>query len=511
MSIETQKVDLSLTQSALTLPASASVVSADQSAALLMRADYRAKSAWTEHLPFAFWVIQALRPRSLVELGTHLGTSYFGFCQAVARFGTDTACYAIDTWQGDEHAGFYGDDVFNTVTAYNTANFSGFSTLVRSTFEEAAPYFSEGSIDLLHIDGCHSYEAVRKDFESWLPMLSDRGLVLMHDTNVRERDFGVFRFLEELRSDYPVFEFRHGHGLGVVGVGSDLPDEILDLLAASDASERSRDIRKIFSRLGEDCRTRSALDGMSTETERLEGIIGRERDRIKALEERLTVLQDSNASLKAHHEKVHSSLKEEHAKSQSTLQDEISRLQQKAEELIGENRTLSARVDEMNTLLDGSEAEIGARDLLVQSKTDENTRLHAELSTLTRRLVELKASQEKFMQDASQTSDHRSAESTDSYKVRSDAQKRIDTVIQNAAELIGVFAPDHPSRTSILRSSRIRALTKRVEAEHIVDAEWYLRQNPDVKEAGMAPAKHYVLYGAAEKRLPRDMSKPIKK
>jgi hypothetical protein len=142
-------------------------------------------------------------------------------CQAVQMNELDTKCYAVDTWRGDEHAGFYTDDIFQDVNDYNAKNFFAFSSLMRMTFDDALQYFSDGSIDLLHIDGMHSYEAVKHDFESWLPKLSSRGVVIMHDIAVRERSFGVWKFWEELKGRYASFEFYHSHGLGVLFVGED--------------------------------------------------------------------------------------------------------------------------------------------------------------------------------------------------------------------------------------------------------------------------------------------------
>ena len=209
---------------------------------------YLNSSAWIEHSPFAFWITSVLKPRSIVELGTHYGFSYFAFCQAVQTAGLETRCFAVDTWKGDEHAGFYGEEVFDAVNRYNDQHYSTFSRLVRSTFEEALPHFSDSSIDILHIDGRHFYEDVRYDFESWRPKLSERAVVLFHDTNVRERGFGVFKFWAELANEFPSFEFFHGNGLGVLGHGVELPEEVLSLCESS--ADSAVAIRAAYSRLG---------------------------------------------------------------------------------------------------------------------------------------------------------------------------------------------------------------------------------------------------------------------
>jgi uncharacterized protein YecA (UPF0149 family) len=101
------------------------------------------------------------------------------------------------------------------------------ATLSRSTFDAAIEEFEDGTIDLLHIDGLHTYEAVKHDFETWRPKLSKNAVVLLHDTRVWSNGFGVWRFFAELRERYWTFEFAHSFGLGMVCLGS-APNEDLN-------------------------------------------------------------------------------------------------------------------------------------------------------------------------------------------------------------------------------------------------------------------------------------------
>ena len=207
-------------------------------------------SAWVGHIPFAHWLVHEARPNIVVELGTHNGVSYSAFCEAALSNGLPTKLYAVDTWEGDKHATFYSSKVFSDLKAFHDQRYAAFSTMMRMTFDDALAHFADGSVDIIHVDGLHTYEAVKHDFETWLPKASERGVMLFHDTQMRHADFGVWKFWEEVRGRYPSFEFHHSCGLGVLCVGSQPPQALLELCTQAEPEMDTR-IRSTFAFAGD--------------------------------------------------------------------------------------------------------------------------------------------------------------------------------------------------------------------------------------------------------------------
>lgn len=222
-------------------------------------------SAWEKHIPFALTLIALLKPSIVVELGTHAGDSFCAMCQAISATKQSGHCYAIDTWRGDEHSGAYTDEIYTKLSQHQQQHYPKISTLIRDYFDNAVSHFEDASIDLLHIDGLHTYTAVKHDFETWLPKLSKRAVVLFHDTQERQGDFGVWQFWGEISSQYPNFEFSHGHGLGMLCVGPEQPDEILSLIEIGQQSPLL--LREFFSQIGEKIPLRRHLVSLQYELE----------------------------------------------------------------------------------------------------------------------------------------------------------------------------------------------------------------------------------------------------
>jgi hypothetical protein len=223
---------------------------------------------WVEHFPFAHYLISLLKPSLVVELGTHTGNSFCAFAQATKELNIKCELYAIDSWKGDMHAGGYDDEIYNDLKNYVSFEFNNNIHLKRALFNDAVSDFEDNSIDLLHIDGLHTYDAVKNDFETWKDKVSDKGVILFHDTQVFHSDFGVWKFWKEVKDTKPSYDFSFGHGLGVLLYGEKPNNDIETLFKKMNQNKKTYD--DFFMRLGKFYLQNSIIETLKIDNSNLE-------------------------------------------------------------------------------------------------------------------------------------------------------------------------------------------------------------------------------------------------
>jgi O-antigen biosynthesis protein len=287
-------------------------------------------SAWNQHIPFGMLLVDLVRPKQLVELGSLHGASFCAFCQAVKELSLDCRCFAVDTWAGDKHAGYYGPEILADLEEYHNGKYGSFSTLIQAQFDDACAKFADKSIDLLHIDGLHTYEAVKHDFDTWLPKMSERGIVVFHDVVERRLDFGVWRLWSELKARYTHhFEFHHAHGLGIVAVGETVPEGLRTLMELPTGEVLT--LREMFHQLGERIEHQQRIDELSQRNNFLELSTEERASSAEAeLERQQAEWQSERKELLLHFEQLAHAVTEQNAAQQVQLNAalwELSRLE----------------------------------------------------------------------------------------------------------------------------------------------------------------------------------------
>jgi len=177
-------------------------------------------TAWSGHRQFAEWLVSYVKPEVIVDLGVDWGYSTFSF--ALPRIGK---VYGIDNFSGDDFIGSVNSYPFVDMKK-DKLHLQDNLTFIKGDFNEVAQTWDK-KIDILHIDGSHHYEDVKKDFETWSKFLNDDGVILLHDTCIESlngNEYGVKKFFDEI--DLPKVTFTHSYGLGVVSKNKDLIETI---------------------------------------------------------------------------------------------------------------------------------------------------------------------------------------------------------------------------------------------------------------------------------------------
>jgi glycosyltransferase involved in cell wall biosynthesis len=196
------------------------------------------------YIPVLLWLISVCRPRVAVEFGSDNWMSYAALCEGVARQDSGGRCYSISGCAGDGRMSPNGV-AFEDFRKFHDRRYTAFSELV-ANFDEGLNRFDDGAIDLLHCNSLEAHETALRDFNSLLPKLSERGVILLSNIMVQP---GAVRLFHELEASYPTFALRDGPGVGLIAFGPHAPEPVKQLCALQDADARTA-IREQFAHAG---------------------------------------------------------------------------------------------------------------------------------------------------------------------------------------------------------------------------------------------------------------------
>jgi predicted O-methyltransferase YrrM len=155
-------------------------------------------------------LLRRRKPRTVVEIGTAKGGTLFVWCKLTHPQGT---IVSIDLPGGPFGGGYVDEDI---------PRFRGYALATQrlyllrkdshddSTRRELRSILAGDTVDFLMIDGDHSYEGVKQDFEMYSPLVAVDGVIAFHDIlpHPAAARCEVHTFWNEIKENYRHTEFN---------------------------------------------------------------------------------------------------------------------------------------------------------------------------------------------------------------------------------------------------------------------------------------------------------------
>ncbi|NHJ20051.1 MAG: class I SAM-dependent methyltransferase [Candidatus Lokiarchaeota archaeon] len=169
-------------------------------------------------------LLELLKPQKLhviVEIGTMKGGTLF----LLSRIATnDAIIISIDLPRAKFGGGYpkYRVPLYKSFVSKNQKIF-----LIRAdshskfTLKKVQNLLKDKKVDLLFLDGDHTYRGVKKDFEMYKSLLNEQGIVGFHDIVVHpgDQDVNVNKLWNEIKEDYEYLEIVEDWDQQWAGIG----------------------------------------------------------------------------------------------------------------------------------------------------------------------------------------------------------------------------------------------------------------------------------------------------
>ncbi|MBY5924890.1 MULTISPECIES: class I SAM-dependent methyltransferase [unclassified Halomonas] len=523
---------------------------------MFWRPKFTSDSSWQVHLPAAFWLVEAHLPQRVVELGTDDGASWFAWCQAVERLVPFAECLA-----------FSATEPALEVLEYTETQYQEFAAIEQASQLQALAAVAEGSVDLLHIaPGVARF--VAREWEQWKARLSSHGLVVISQAGRNQPGEALFRELAEQYPNFRFDQGQGLGLVAVGTKHSETIQRLCQFKAREQSTRLIQQVFQRLGLAccgtnGSGIGTGAASSARLREVERSVETLCQERDLLlqekAALEADREQRFDELSQLTMLMEQAEAQ-RDEQARAGEDKQRELAkmtlRLEQMAAELAKANQK-AAQTDHLQEQLIRLQVQQKTAEQGKQALEATNSRLKQELEAKDREFTALKAQgKEHDKQHQSQLAQARQrvteleerlagaqsdcAQARErNLKLESEKrlvershqalQQQLDDRFEELAELTRMLEeqnagspepkpaqeprgfrsafPAFPPLSGKSRGAKARQLKedlKLVKASGLFDSQWYLAQNPDVKDSGIPAIEHFVRFGGQEGRSPSE-------
>ncbi|WP_311950124.1 class I SAM-dependent methyltransferase [Halomonas piscis] len=517
--------------------------------------DYLQPSAWLEHLPALFWLVEAVQPSRCMTLGVQQGAAHFAMCQAVSRLRLDARCYGVQPRDALDEAATAD---FQAVRDYHARHYSGVSRLMNTAPQAALEQFGKGSLDLVVFNLPAETDNTASLMELAVSRLSARGVIVLPGIERREPGARLPELFDRLAQQYPAFAFVHGDGMGVVTVDPAPSGTLKNLFEAGETPASRQVLRDVFQRLGRSCadaveaqQARQRTEQLAREVEQLEQAHERRAEELETLRHRLSEQDKTHARQQGQQEARVEMLQEARDDLRAELRDLLARKtaandsDSAAAERGSEQAALEQQLEEMQQERDDTQASLEARfnelaqltRMLEEQRTQgeeaqaERDEARVECEALRKELAEVRNSlQQRFaelatltemLEDSEKDSEKKARHALTAPTTSKDAETHAgdppdDELEESDPDVATAPVPAIGQRdpeASMGQSGSIYQNDPQRLAQDIAllqesdwfDADWYLKRYPDIakhRRFSREPLLHYLLHGGFEGRNP---------
>lgn len=167
-------------------------------------------------------ILENEMPKIMLEIGTATGGSLFLFSRHIEKHGT---AISIDLPDGPGGGGYpsWKIPLYRSFFPKARCHLIRGDSHSKEVHEKVKAILSGRRLDFLFIDGDHTYEGVKLDFDKYSKLVKKGGIIALHDIKEHPPSWnvGVKRFWDEIKDDYEHKEFLDEEitawgGIGVI-------------------------------------------------------------------------------------------------------------------------------------------------------------------------------------------------------------------------------------------------------------------------------------------------------